>query len=101
MNSLNSILIEGKLIADPNKNDVGCTFIITSDRYYKDDKDMVKEVSYFIVEAFGRLADACMNELKRNRGVRVVGRIKQLSIDSRMTIVAGHVEFKPIIKDNK
>jgi single-strand DNA-binding protein len=99
MNSLNSILIEGNLIADPSKNEIGCTFTITSDRFYKDNEDMVKEVSYFTIEAFGRLADACINELKRNRGVRVVGRIKQLGIDSKMTIIAEHVEFKPIKKD--
>jgi single-strand DNA-binding protein len=99
MNSLNSILIEGKLIADPNKNDIGYTFIITSDRFYRDNEETVKEVSYFTIEAFGRLASACVDELKKNRGVRVVGRIKQLGIDSKMSIVAEHVEFKPIIKE--
>lgn len=99
MNSLNSVLIEGNLLDDPIQYESGCSFIITSDRFYSSVGEVEKEVSYFTVEAFGRLGESCMNNLKKNRGVRVVGRIKQLGIDSKMSIIAEHIEFKPIKKE--
>ena len=99
MNSLNSILIEGSLLDDPVESDGKCTFVITSDMFYRNEETTEKETSYFTIEAFGRLGQACMNELKKNRGVRAVGRIKQLGIDSKMVIVAEHVEFKPKRKE--
>jgi single-strand DNA-binding protein len=99
MNSLNSFLIEGNLLDDPVENDGKCTFVITSDRFYKNDEEVTKETSYFTIEVFGKLGKARMYELKKNRGVRVVGRIKQLGIDSKMAVVAEHIEFKPKQKE--
>ena len=99
MNSLNSILIEGNLLDDPVENDGKCTFVITSNRFYRNEKTTEKETSYFTIEAFGRLGQSCMNELKKSIGIRAVGRIKQLGIDGKMTIVAEHVEFKPKRKE--
>jgi single-strand DNA-binding protein len=66
---------------------------------------MQKEVSCFDVSAWTRLAEVCGEYLKKGRGVRVVGRLKQdrwTDADgkphSRIFIVAEHVEFKPQIK---
>jgi single-strand DNA-binding protein len=110
MNNLNSILIEGNLTKDPQlsstpKGTQICTFPIASNRYYNHDSGMEKETSFFQVETWSRLAEACYNKGKKGRGVRVVGRLKQErwtgsdgKPQSRVTIVAEHVEFRPEFK---
>ena len=108
MNSLNSILLEGNLVRDPESKTLAtgsqvCNFTVASDRFYKQNEGMEKEVSYFDVEAWSRLGVACSQNLKKGRGVRVVGRLKQDRwtdgegrAKSRVMIVAEHVEFKPV-----
>jgi single stranded DNA-binding protein (ssb) len=108
MNSLNSILLEGNLVRDPESKTLAtgsqvCNFTVASDRFYRQNDDTEKEVSYFDVEAWSRLGTACSQNLKKGRGVRVVGRLKQDrwtdgegKLRSRVMIVAEHVEFKPI-----
>ena len=66
---------------------------------------MQKEVSFFEVSTWTRLAEVCGEYLKKGRGVRVVGRLKQDrwtdpdgKPHSRVSIVAEHVEFKPQFK---
>ncbi|HUW41709.1 MAG TPA: single-stranded DNA-binding protein [Rectinemataceae bacterium] len=107
MNSLNSILIEGNLVRDPESKTLAtgtkvCDFTVASDRFYKQNEELEKEVSYFDVEAWARLGQACSENLKKGRGVRVVGRLKQDrwtdpegKTRSKIKIVAEHVEFKP------
>jgi single-strand DNA-binding protein len=106
MNNLNSILIEGNLVRDPlyrttPKGTHVCTFTIASNRYYKQDANFEKEVGFFDVETWSRLADTCYNQGRKGRGVRVVGRLKQDRWNgtdgkprSRVAIVAEHVEFR-------
>jgi single-strand DNA-binding protein len=110
MNNLNSILIEGNLVREPlykttPKGVPLCTFSLASNRYYRQDSSLEKEVSFFEVETWNKLAENCYNMGHKGRGVRVVGRLKQdrwVSSDgknhSRITIVAEHVEFKPEFK---
>jgi len=109
MNNLNSILIEGNLVRDPllrstQKGTQLCSMILASNRYYKLDSNsnFEKEVSFFDVESWSKLAEACYAKGKKGRGVRVVGRLKQNrwndtegKTHSRVTIVAEHVEFRP------
>jgi single-strand DNA-binding protein len=107
MNNLNSILIEGNLVRDPlyrttAKGTPYCTFTVASNRYYKQDAQMEKEVGFFDVETYSKTAEHSNNLGKKGRGVRVVGRLKQdrwTSADgqyhSRVSIVAEHVEFRP------
>ena len=110
MNNLNSILIEGNLVKDPlikatPKGTQVCTMRFASNRYYKlnnQDPDFFNEVSYFNVETWAKLAEACYNKGRKGRGIRVVGRLKQERWNdpegkpqSRVTIVAEHVEFRP------
>lgn len=111
MNHLNSILVEGNLVRDPNSratpsgNQV-CDFTLATNRSYKiADQKYENEVSYFDIEAWARLAAACAQNLKKGRGVRVVGRLKQDrwtdpegKTHARVKIVAEHVEFKPMGK---
>jgi single-strand DNA-binding protein len=107
MNNLNSILIEGNLTRDPllrstPKGTPVCTFTIASNRYYKQDSVYEKEVGFFDIETWTKLAEQCYNLGRKGRGVRVVGRLKQDrwndtegKLHSRVTIVAEHVEFRP------
>lgn len=107
MNSLNSILLEGNLTRDPDSKTLPsgsqvCDFVVATNRFYKMNETLEKEVSFFDVEAWSRLGTSCAENLKKGRGVRVVGRLKQdrwMDPDgkpkSRIKIVAEHVEFKP------
>jgi len=110
MNNLNSILIEGNLVRDPllrstPKGTQLCTMSIASNRYYKQDSGFEKEVSFFDVETWSKLAESCYTRGKKGRGVRVVGRLKQNrwhdpdgKTRSKVSIVAEHVEFRPEFK---
>ena len=110
MNNLNSVLVEGNLVRDPelsytSKGTAVCKFSVACNRAFKQDDQLQKEVSYFDVSTWTRLAEVCGEYLKKGRGVRVVGRLKQdrwADSDgkphSRVSIVAEHVEFKPPVK---
>jgi len=110
VNNLNSVLVEGNLVRDPlfkttAKGTAVCNFSIASNRFYKGDDGLEKEVSYFDVETWAKLAENCNNLGHKGRGARVVGRLKQSRWNdeegtpkSRIVIVAEHVEFRPDFK---
>ncbi|MDR2194277.1 MAG: single-stranded DNA-binding protein [Treponema sp.] len=110
MNNLNSILIEGNLVREPvlkstAKGTSLCTFTIASNRVYKQDNMLEKEVGFFDIESWSKLAENCYNLGRKGRGVRVVGRLKQDRWNgpdgkacSKISIVAEHVEFRPEFK---
>ena len=110
MNNLNSILIEGNLVRDPlfrstPKGTPVCTFSLASNRFFKQDTGYEKEVGFFDVETWSKLAENCYNLGHKGRGVRVVGRLKQERWSgpdgksrSKVMIVAEHVEFRPDFK---
>jgi len=113
MNNLNSILIEGHLVREPvlrstPKGTSICHFPIAINRYFKQETGMEKEVSFFNVEAWSKLAESVSKNGRKGRGVRVVGRLKQERYQdregksqSKVVIVAEHVEFRPEFrKDN-
>ena len=107
MNNLNSILLEGNLVRDPELSYTPngapvCKFSIGSNRYYKQDDELQQEVSFFDITTWSRLAEVCNEYLKKGRGVRVIGRLKQdrwADGDgkgrSKVYVVAEHVEFRP------
>jgi single-strand DNA-binding protein len=110
MNNLNSVLIEGNMTRDPEfretaKGTALCTFSIATNRYYKQGEETEKEVSYFDVQTWAKLAESCRNLGHKGRGLRVVGRLKQErwngndgKAHSKVSIVADHVEFRPDFK---
>ncbi|MDR1252445.1 MAG: single-stranded DNA-binding protein [Treponema sp.] len=110
MNNLNSVLIEGNLVRDPllrstPKGTSICTFSLAFNRFFKQDSVLEREVSFFEVESWAKLAESCYNLGHKGRGVRVVGRLKQDRWEgsdgkphSKVTIVAEHVEFRPDLK---
>ncbi len=107
MNSLNSTLLEGNLTQDPElattpKGTQVCNFRIAANRFYRQNDEMQKDVYYFDIETWARLAERCAENLNKGRGVRVVGRLRQDrwtdgegKPHSRIKVVAEHVEFKP------
>ena len=110
MNNLNSVLLEGNMVRDPmirstQKGTAVCNFTIASNRYFRQDTNLEKEVGFFDVEAWGKLADACGSHGRKGRGVRVVGRLKQDrwtgndgKNHTKVAIVAEHVEYRSDIK---
>ena len=114
MNQLNSIILEGNITRDveyketPHGHKV-CRIPIAVNRFYRGgDGQGIEEVSYFDVEAFGKMAEYCEKHTEKGRGMRVVGRLKQdrwKSADgkanSRISVVAEHIEFKPKIDKKK
>ena len=108
MNCLNSIILEGNVVRDPviketPRGTVVCNFSIASNRYYKLDDDYEQETSFFEVESWAKLAEACGKGCTKGRGVRIVGRLKQdrwTGTDgksmTKVKVIAEHVEFKPV-----
>lgn len=111
MNNLNSTLLEGNLVRDPEFKYTGkgvgmCKFSIATNRYYKqgqgDNLQTVQEVSFFDIVTWGKTAETCNEYLTKGRGVRVVGRLKQNrwtddngKNHSQIVVIGEHVEFKP------
>jgi len=106
MNNLNTVLIEGTLTRDPKDETTAeysqCRLAVANNRYFLGrDGKWKPDPSYFYVYVFGPVADACMQYLKKGRGVRVVGRLKQQSWRAydgwreRIFIIAEHIEFQP------
>jgi single-strand DNA-binding protein len=112
MNALNSIILEGNLVRKPDaklttKGTPVCNFTVASNRYYRLDgsEETKEEVSFFDVETWAKQAEICEKHLDRGRGVRVVGRLKQDrwtdkdgNNQSKIKIVAEHIEFRPRTK---
>ena len=107
MNNLNTVLIEGTLTRDPQREDTTaefsmCKLAMANNRYFWKETKWTKDSSYFYVHVYGPVAEACLKYLKKGRGIRVVGRLKQHSWKGndgfwreRIYIIAEHIEFQP------
>lgn len=107
MNNLNSVLIEGNMVRNPLSDttvsgSIVCRFTIASNRFYRieDSNEVEKEISFFDVEAWGKLGKDTMSKGKIGKGVRVVGRLKQERWTDddgkphyKVIIVAEHIEY--------
>jgi len=109
MNQLNSVIIEGNVTKQPvSKEPVPgfkvADFTIGVNRYSKDKNGNWKEeVSFIPVHVQNKMAEYAVEKAVKGRGIRVVGRLKQDrwktaedKWESRMMVVAEHVEYKPI-----
>lgn len=81
MNHLNSVLIEGDTDAAPTmsataKGTKFCMFEVKSRRTYLIDNEKSDEVSAFLIQAWGRLAEECALHVLPGGGVRAAGRLK-------------------------
>ena len=108
MNTINSIVIEGRLVRDPvlkltpNGTEV-CSFSLATNRYYMSNNEKVNETSVFDVETWAETAKLCSTDGRKGRGVRIVGRLKQDRWKgndgknySRIKVVADNVAFRPM-----
>ena len=108
MNQINQCILEGNLVKNPEyKENIAGTggnvskFVLASNKMYKDSKgQIVHEVSYFDIEAWGNTAKKSL-EAKVGQQMRVVGRMKQnrwkdeKGINhSKLFIVAEHIDLK-------
>jgi single-strand DNA-binding protein len=105
------LILEGNLVRDsvlsePVPGFKKCAFSVGVNRFYKNKKNEdVNEVSFFDVEAYGKMAEYCEEKAKKGRGVRVVGRLKQDTWKdsngksvSKVYVVAEHIEYRPVKK---
>jgi single-strand DNA-binding protein len=107
MNNLNSVLLEGELVRNPDyrsdkKGNPVCRFTLASSRFFKTDNGIEKETGYYDIEAAGKLALYCKNNGREGRGVKIVRRLKQEHSRNaegrpaaRIVIEAEYVEFRP------
>lgn len=111
MNQLNSIILEGNLVrqaemSEPAKGFRVCKFPLAVNRFSKSQNgDSFEEVSYFDVEAYGKVAEICEKQGLKGRGIRVVGRLKQSrwkdndgKTQSKIFVIAEHVEYRPVFQ---
>ena len=106
-NDLNSVLLEGNLVSDPDLayEPNGRPVIkmrISAQRCYKTDDGYGQETSFFDIIVYGRQGEACSEYLSKGRGVRMVGRLKQERWQEadgtdreKINVIAEQVEFKP------
>ena len=100
MNDLNSVLIEGRVKGEPKLSYSShgtpiCHFSIKSKRCHRVDDKYQEKVHTFDVVVVSQLAERCMEYLRKDKGIRIVGRLES-DEDSIITIIqAEHVEFKP------
>lgn len=81
MNNLNSMLLEGSLTKDPeirkDSKDKNCTwFTIATKKYFINDNEQQKDVSFFDICTRSRLADVCMEYLKKRPKCSYCGPLK-------------------------
>lgn len=107
MNNLNTVLIEGLLTRDPELGNAPaqvqmCRLSLANNRYFKvKEEKWTQDASYFTVYVYGKVAGACLKYLKKGRGVRIVGRLKQITwheggiYSEKIIILAEHIEFQP------
>lgn len=79
--SLNKVLIIGNLGSDPDvrylpSGKPAASFRIATNRQYKIEGELRKEVEWFSVVAFGRLAEICSEYLRKGKPVFIEGRMK-------------------------
>ena len=109
MNGLNSIILEGNVIDTnvskmPNGTSVAEMTIAVKRTYKNANGEFAEEVSFFEIKAYGNVADICEKYATKDRGIRIVGRLKQEryeadgKLHSKVVVLAEHVEFKPEIK---
>lgn len=105
MRNFNLALIEGRLVSDPEirytqGGTALCKFSIANNYAYYRDDELQKEVNYFDVTTWAKLAEQCNEYLKKGRRVIVNGRLRQNrwqdeggTNHSRIDIIGTQVQF--------
>ncbi|MGQ9616049.1 MAG: single-stranded DNA-binding protein [Spirochaetota bacterium] len=105
MKNFNLALIEGRLVSDPEirytqGGTALCKFSIANNYAYYRDNELQKEVNFFDVTTWSKLAEQCNEYLKKGRRVIVNGRLRQNrwqdeegANHSRIDIIGTQVQF--------
>jgi single-strand DNA-binding protein len=100
-------MIEGNATRDAelkyaNSGTAICKLSVAVNRFYKSGDGFEKEVSFFDVDTFGKVAEICAEKCRKGNAVRITGRLKQNrwnasdgTVRSQVIIVADHVEIRP------
>lgn len=109
MNHLNSILLEGVLVRDPEVAAVSprtggklVKFTLASDRFYMDrNGNKIQDTLFISVQTYGTCGERVLDKLKKGITARVIGQLKLCKWQdkegkkcSTFEIVARHVEYK-------
>ena len=95
MNHLNSVLVEGFIVENPeySEGEKLCTFKIESYRYVRVNGEIVKKVNVFSVIVPGKIGEECATK-KKGTCLRIVGRLDAAE-GNAVTIEAESIEYKP------
>lgn len=110
INHLNSLLIEGVLVNDPeivahvkSSPDVKLVkFTLANDYYYVGtDGSKKKDTLFLPVQTWGALAERCFVQMRKGMTARCVGKLKQRNWETEsgekhcvLELVAKHIEYK-------
>ncbi len=110
INHLNSLLIEGVMVNNPEvvahvKKDPEVKlvkFTIANDYYYVGtDGSKKKDTLFLTVQTWGGLADRCLIQMSKGMTVRVVGKLKMRTWETEggekrsvIELVAKHIEYR-------
>lgn len=104
MNTLNSIILEGNLVATPKTENGVTDFQIVTSRFEKNaEGEGVEKHFVFDIRTFGKLGEFVENRAKIGQGLRIVGRLENETEGETIKTftVAEHIEFKPFfVKEN-
>jgi single-strand DNA-binding protein len=105
MRHFNLAVLEGRLVGDPElrytqDGKALCSFSIANNcDFYRND-ELQKEVNYFDVTTWSKLAELCNEYLRKGRRVIINGRLKQSrwkddagSTRSRISLIGNQVQF--------
>lgn len=104
--NLNSVLIAGRLVRDPEFKSLPsgagvATFSVATSKTYKKGDKTVEEVEYHNIVVYGKQAENCSRYLKKGQVAMVSGELRTRSWDKdgakqyRTEIIASRVQFGP------
>lgn len=98
MNSMNSVIIEGKVFSKGKIEEIKGSkrlevCLETSRTLKKEDGSIQILKERFTVELWGEMAEVFGERIKKEAGISVVGRLRQ-GFNGRVSILAVHIELK-------
>lgn len=94
MNMLNQIIFEGKVYGEVKVRNLPNGFKVASVYVRNERKNRERtEVVTVGVDAYGNLADAMEGWASDGRSVRIVGRLRPVTIGETIVILAEHLDF--------
>jgi hypothetical protein len=94
-NDLNSVLLEGMVVATDTSSENGVPLALVVKSYRKPGQEGEKPTWTKCRVDLGRCQSGCLSELAAGRTVRIVGHLCQIGRAS-LRILADHVELKPL-----